>query len=78
MPLTPATRMRTALDTLNWSQRGFAALLGVERSHVARWCSGRYEPPQDILAWLEGLAAFHAANPPPPTTQRPPRLSGGA
>lgn len=27
--------------------------------------AGAYEPPEDVLAWLERLAAFHDANPAP-------------
>jgi ribosome-binding protein aMBF1 (putative translation factor) len=63
--MTPAARLRAALDHLHWSCRSLAAILGRDERRVRRWAAGDYEPPEDVLAWLERLAAFHDAHPPP-------------
>ena len=63
--MTSADRLRAALDAICWSQRGLADLIGRDSRQVRRWASGQYEPPADLLAWLERVAAFHQANPPP-------------
>ena len=47
------------------SGRSLAAILGQDERKVRRWAAGAYEPPEDLLAWLERLAAFHEANPAP-------------
>lgn len=62
---TPATRLRTALATIAWSQSYLADRLGVSPATVRRWCSGAYEPDARVLSWLETLAAAHAAAPGP-------------
>lgn len=61
--MTPA-RFRTCLTALDWSQRGLAALLDVDERQVRRWAAGAPVPPR-IAVWLELLAAFHEAHPPP-------------
>ena len=61
------TRLRTALDRLHWSGRSLAAILGHNERTVRRWIAGEYEAPDDVLAWVETLAAFHEAHPPPQT-----------
>ena len=63
--VTSADRLRAALDRLHWSGRSLAAILGQDERKVRRWAAGAYEPPEDVLAWLERLAAFHDANPAP-------------
>lgn len=63
--MTPSERLRAALDALHWSGRGLAAILGEDERKVRRWAAGAYEPPADLLRWLENMAAFHRANPPP-------------
>ena len=63
--MTAAIRLRIALAALHWTQRGLAAVLRRDERGVRRWLSGDYEPPADLLAWLETLAAFHRDNPPP-------------
>ena len=60
-----ATRLRAALTTLTWSGRSLARLIGENERKVRRWASGDYEPPDQLLVWLEILAAFHDKNPPP-------------
>lgn len=63
--MTPSDRLRAALDRLHWSGRALAAILGEDERKVRRWAAGVYQPREDDLAWLERLAAFHDANPPP-------------
>jgi ribosome-binding protein aMBF1 (putative translation factor) len=63
--VTPADRIRAALATLHWTGRGLAAVLQRDERQVRRWTSGAYEPPVELLAWLEKLAAFHDAHPAP-------------
>jgi transcriptional regulator with XRE-family HTH domain len=63
--MTPADRLRAALASLHWTQRGLAAILRRDERQVRRWLAGTYEPPRDVLEWLEMLAQVHAANPPP-------------
>lgn len=77
--MTPAA-LRTALEALGWSQRGLAALLGLDSRQVRRWASGEAAVPCDVASWLEAVvrelagprrawleirAAFHAAHPAP-------------
>jgi hypothetical protein len=69
--MTPASRLRAALASLHWSQRGLALLLGKDERQVRRWASGAYTVPADVLAWVEVLAAFHEANPPPLVVANP-------
>lgn len=63
--MTPADRLHAALATLHWSQRGLAGILRVDERQVRRWAQGAYEPPDEVLTWLETLAAFHEAHPVP-------------
>jgi ribosome-binding protein aMBF1 (putative translation factor) len=65
--VTPAVRFRAARETLRWSIRGLAKVLGQDERKVRRWESGQYEPPTEVLEWLETLAAFHDENPLPGT-----------
>jgi hypothetical protein len=67
---TRAERLSAALDRLHWSGRSLAATLGEDERKVRRWLAGTYEAPPDVLAWVERLAAFHAAHPPPVKEQR--------
>lgn len=62
--MTPA-EIREALAALHWTQRGFAAALGVQERQVRRWASGEYLLPPAIAEWLRQAAAWHNANPPP-------------
>jgi ribosome-binding protein aMBF1 (putative translation factor) len=63
--MTPSARLRAALAELHWSGRGLAAILRRDERMVRRWAAGTYQPPEDVLTWLEALASFHAAHPPP-------------
>lgn len=62
--MTP-DRFRDVLAELHWSQRGLADILARDERQVRRWASGQYPVPDDVAAWLEKLATFHAASPPP-------------
>ena len=59
-----ANRFRDCLAALDWSQRGLAALLDVDERQVRRWATGS-RIPEPVAAWLETLAQFHEAHPPP-------------
>jgi transcriptional regulator with XRE-family HTH domain len=58
-------RFRWCLEELNWSQRGFARAMDIAFSTVQRWANGKNPVSPDIAAWLETLAVFHEAHPPP-------------
>ena len=62
--MTP-DRFRQCLATLLFSNRDLATLLGVDTRQVRRWASGDHAVPERIAAWLDTLARFHEANPPP-------------
>lgn len=61
--MTP-DRFRECLAALDWSQRGLADLLGVQERQVRRWAQGA-RIPEPVADWLELLARFHKAHPPP-------------
>lgn len=65
MAVTPAERLDAALTTLQWSGRTLANLLRRDKTQVHRWLQGAYQPPDEVLAWVEELAAFHEAHPVP-------------
>ncbi len=63
--MTPAARLRAALDALGWSQRELARRLVQDERTVRRWASGEHPCPEAVLAWLEALAAVYETMPPP-------------
>jgi DNA-binding transcriptional regulator YiaG len=63
--MTPTTRFTTALSTIGWGSSVLAHRLGVNERTVRRWASGQNPPPTAVLAWLERVAAFLAADPGP-------------
>ena len=63
-PMTPA-RFRECLDALYWTQRGLARILGRPEGTVRQWARGAVRIPEDVVRWLEYLADFHRAMPPP-------------
>ena len=67
--MTP-TRLRECLDVLGWSQRGLADMLRTNERQVRRWAAGSAEVPGRVAEWLERVASFHEANPPPLGTVR--------
>ena len=64
-------RMRAALGTLFWGAGSLAGALGVRGDTAKKWLSGKSAMPAGILPWLERLAAFHRANPPPAAPEIP-------
>ncbi len=63
--MTASDRLNAALETLHWSAQSFAHVARINERTARRWAAGAYEPPEDLLHWLETMAAFHRANPPP-------------
>lgn len=63
--MTPSIRLRAALTRLRWSYGDLAAETGVSDGTTRRWGNGTYPVPDEVLAPLERLAEFHAANPLP-------------
>jgi hypothetical protein len=61
--MTP-DRFRTCLAALDWSQRGVAALLGIDERQVRRWAAGATIP-RHVAEWLDALAQFHEQHPQP-------------
>lgn len=61
--MTPATRLRAALCTLHWTATALAKEAEVSVRLVQYWLKGRYEPPEPVLVWLEGLAWYHENHP---------------
>jgi hypothetical protein len=58
-------RLADILSLLRWSVRDCADVSGWNERTVRRWLSGAYPIPAPVGEWLEALAEFHAANPPP-------------
>ena len=75
--MTP-DQFRDSLDALDWTLRGLATLLGCDDRHVRRWASGAMPVPDSVGAWLAGLAAVHAASPPPRDWRTRRRTEAGA
>lgn len=61
--MTPDS-LRHCLATIRWSQQDLARALDMDERQVRRWAAGARIPPM-IAIWLETLAAFHKAHPPP-------------
>ena len=60
-----STDFRNALARLRWTQRGFAALLGVANNTVHRWALGQSRVPEPLAAWLTGWVVYLDDHPPP-------------
>jgi transcriptional regulator with XRE-family HTH domain len=58
--MSPA-RFAECLETIGWTKRGLARRLQVGQAAVRQIASGRHEIQDEFGAWLEGLAAAHAA-----------------
>ena len=61
--MTPERR-RECLNQLRWSQRSLTAIFPYDDRTIRRWFTDT-DAPADVDQWLETLAAFHAAHPPP-------------
>lgn len=59
-----------ALNTIGWSQRHLAELLGCDTNLPTRWTRGDAAVPKPIQAWLAKLAAAHRSLPPPEWRRR--------
>jgi DNA-binding transcriptional regulator YiaG len=60
-----SSQFRTHLDRLRWSQRGFAAFVGVAHNTVHRWALGQAAIPERMAEWLGWLDDYLEKNPPP-------------
>lgn len=63
--VTPASRLSTALRTLQWGPSAFGRIVGVSERSVRYWLAGEYEVPEPVLLWAERLVAWLRDNPPP-------------
>lgn len=63
--MSPLVRMLSAMDALQWSQRDLARATGIDERTVRRWATGRMQPPEAILDWLDDLALHVQSHPPP-------------
>jgi transcriptional regulator with XRE-family HTH domain len=59
------TVFRARLEALGWTQRGFAALLGVAHNTVHRWALDQARIPDEVAAWINEVAEFIKHHPPP-------------
>jgi hypothetical protein len=53
--------LRMAMAALKWDQTSLAAHLGIQRSSVQRWCSGVYNVPAHVGAWIGELVELAKA-----------------
>ncbi len=60
-----APEFRAHLERLRWSQRGFAAFLGVAHNTVHRWALAQAVIPERIASWLEAEPTPPERNPLP-------------
>jgi len=58
------------LTTIGWTRPMLATMSGRNRQTIWRWCKGINCPPWAISHWLEDLARYHEAHPPPPLFDR--------
>ena len=61
--MTPE-RFKECLDAIGWTGRELGRQLGIDERQVRRW-AGSAGLPDRIGEWIEKLAQFHEANPPP-------------
>lgn len=71
-------RLSVALRSLSWGPTVLARRVGVSERSVRYWLTGRLTVPATILTWLEALAAFVRAHPPPPRLSPPDRETSHA
>lgn len=72
MPIdqTLVSRLNTAMRFACLETAAITRLLGAHKSTVHRWVCGQMNPPLEVVEWLEHLAAFRVANPPPTAWRR--------
>jgi hypothetical protein len=56
-------RLREILHLLSWSHSVISEKVDWDTRTIRRWASGQNEIPDDVAAWLEGLAAAHGTPP---------------
>lgn len=59
------SRFLSILATLRWTIAAAATGCGYSRQYGHDWAKGARPVPAAVAAWLETLAAFHEAHPPP-------------
>ena len=64
--MTPA-RFRQCLQSIRWTSVDIVNALQCDLAWIEALESGELEIPDDVAAWLEKLASFHAENQPPVT-----------
>ena len=63
--MSDGQRVSAALYAITWRALDLAAVVGVRYDTARHWLNGRLAVPPAMLAWLEDLAAYHTAHPPP-------------
>lgn len=63
--MIPDNPFRTAFDAVGWSFIGLSRKVKVNEREVRHWYAGKYRAPQRVTDWLQLVAEFLAANPPP-------------
>jgi hypothetical protein len=63
--MTPAEQFRDLLEDLGISDTKLVQLFDADPRLVRRWRSGARPVPPDVIGWLESLARWMGANPPP-------------
>jgi hypothetical protein len=58
-------RLRDALNALCWSGSALGHATGNRASTGRRWANGTRDAPDAVLIWIEDLARYHDAHPPP-------------
>lgn len=64
-----------ALTAVGWTPTILADQLSMNDRQARRWRTGENAVPYRVAEWLAKIAAYHAANPPPPFNVKP--LRGG-
>lgn len=63
-------RLIEALQDICWDAAALTIALKCHKATPWRWISGRAEPPEEIVSWVEDLAHYHRVLGPPPTWRR--------
>jgi hypothetical protein len=63
--VTLTARFSAALAALHWGPRSFSMIAGVHERTVYRWMHEIGEPPDALVMWLEGIAAYVRDHPAP-------------
>lgn len=68
----PTSRLRRARETLDWTINTVCRQVRCSSRLWRHWEADDpgYTVPEDVLAWLEDLAAYHRAHPAPAAVKR--------